>query len=226
MRQPRFVVWIMIVATVGGSLPAMAAPTPATWGGIKQLYTGEAEILLGPGVGSAQAAEAMRCAVAFGEAGFEGPARVRCIGNSPLGRLFAVMGPGPGEVVDVHLVTEAGGYIGGARVDPAAGTIRDRATGALLLRHDGLRSVDQEVMLLGIIDTLVQVARTLCSSVINPIVNRIFSDLFSSQKINWETLAFLGLCAIILDACASFMDTHVEQMPEANESCCPPAPAN
>jgi hypothetical protein len=215
MRHHKFVVWIMIIAVAAGAMPAAAAPTAATWGAVKQLYTGEAEFVLGPGVSAAQAAEAMRIASGRG-ADFEGPVHVTHVARSSQGTILAVMGSGASGLAEAHLVTEAGDYLGGARVDTAAGTIRDMVTGEVLIRDDALRTLDPAGVVSTIGTIVTRVGRALCSTVITPLATSLLTKLLGAGKTDLSTLALLAICALLLSLCDSLSNTHFEQVQTPN----------
>ncbi len=214
MRHRKFIVWIMIIAVAAGAMPAVAAPTAATWGGVKRLYTGESEFVLGPGVSASQATDAMRIAVTEGRASFEGPVHVIFAARSSQGKVLAIMGQGAAGTAEAHLVTESGAYLGGATVDPDAGTIRDLASGAVLVRDDGLRDLTPASV--GSIVT--RLGRALCSTVITPLVTTFLSKLLGTGKTDLTTLALLAVCALLLSLCDSLNDTHFEQVQTPDES--------
>jgi hypothetical protein len=218
MRHHKFVVWIMIIAIAGGTLPAAAAPTASTWGGVKRLYTGEAEFVLGPGVSDSQATQAMRIAVTEGKATIEGPTHVIIAARSSQGKVLAIMGQGAAGTAEAHLVTESGAYLGGATVDPDAGTIRDLVSGAVLVRDDALRTLDPASVGSTVGTIVTRVGQTICSSVITPLVTSLLSRLLGTGKTDLSTLGLLAVCALLLSLCDSLSDTHIEQVPTPDES--------
>lgn len=217
MRHRKFIVWIMIVAIAAGAMPALAAPTAATWGGVKRLYTGESEFVLGPGVSASQATQAMRIAVTEGRAGFEGPTHVIIAARSSQGKVLAIMGQGAAGTAEAHLVTESGVYLGGATVDPDAGTIRDLASGAVLVRDDALKTLDPASVGSTVGTIVTRVGQTICSTVISPLVSTLLSRLLGSGKTDVSTLALLAVCALLLSLCDSLTGAHLEQVPTPDE---------
>lgn len=213
MRHRRFVVWVMIIGVAVGALPSTAAPTAATWGGVKRLYTGAAEFELGPGVSASEASRALTCAIVEGGARFEGTVQVALVGRSSEGKVLAVMGPGAAGTADAHLVTESGIYLGGATVDPAAGTIRDIVTGGLLLSDEGLRTLDPAGVTSTLGGILVDIGQAICSTVINPVIDTVVSKLLGTGDMDLKTIIYLALCAVILTLCQRLTDIHMEQVP-------------
>jgi hypothetical protein len=207
MRHHKFVVWIMIIAVAAGALPATAAPTASTWGGVKRLYMGEAEFVLGPGVSDSQAAQAMQIVAERG-ASFAGPAHVSIAGNSSQGKVLAVMGRTAAGSADAHLVTEAGAYLGGATADPSTGTVRDFVSGTVLVRDDGLRDLTPA----GVGSVVTRLGRALCSTVITPLITSLYARLLKSGDMDIKTLVGLALCALILSVCESLADIQFEQV--------------
>ncbi len=167
---------------------------------------------------ASQAAQAMRIAVTEGRANFEGPAHVIIAARSSQGKVLAIMGRGAAGTAEAHLVTESGVYLGGATVDPDAGTIRDLASGAVLVRDDALRTLDPASVGSTVGTIITRVGQTICSTVITPLVTTLLSKLLGTGKTDLNTLALLAVCALLLSLCDSLSGSHFEQVPTPEES--------
>ncbi len=137
MRRHRsLVASFLLVTSIGFAVVPVEASVPSTWGRIKALYATGPDVITGPGLTPTVAQSAVRAVNRTVPGRWSGPIQVGVFGHSRLGRVLKVIGEEEGGALTVNLVTDRGRYLGGARVDPATGTLTNAATGQVLWRGD------------------------------------------------------------------------------------------
>ncbi len=218
-RHRSLIASFLLVASVGFAVIPAEATVPSTWGRIKSLYHTEPGVIAGPGLTPAVARSAVRVVDRTVPGRWSGPLQVGVMGRSRLGRVLEVIGKEDGGALTVSLVTDRGHYLGGARVDPEAGTLTDVATGRVLWRGD-VKEIDRagsEDVLKGIVHRMGDMG---CAAIANAALQNCLVALGPTVGFIGAAICF-ALAAATLSACeaANHLDFYLEKGDSTGCSC-------